>query len=245
MRRSLLDLNIAQPITDGQLRSLSMLESTDDARNTLHLYAEFLGDYGVYLRPTDKGLTVISLEYEKCCSMIGVGDRDSEIVYLRSIPPDRGMVETAYQGYIRKRNTLDRESKEEQFVLKCIRYALANGLRLPKRELCFIHQEWRISVSGKGKKIDILAIDQETRRLVIIEAKSSRSKLNHKDKDGRNALEQAQYYADIVYRYRTALYPFFQRLAAAMTAIYNGPEALSNFTLEPDHIPETEVWFPD
>ncbi|MGB5038487.1 MAG: hypothetical protein WBQ66_17900, partial [Blastocatellia bacterium] len=64
----------AAPITDGHLRTLAMLGNTDDIKRTLALYRTAL-DAEVYLRLTADGLTVMSLDVERCRSMISVGSR--------------------------------------------------------------------------------------------------------------------------------------------------------------------------
>src|SRR5690606_23133015 len=59
-------------VTAGHRTSLKMLQDVDGIRVTSDLYRELATPAGVYLRPTDGGLTVISLDPE-CAAMVGVG----------------------------------------------------------------------------------------------------------------------------------------------------------------------------
>jgi hypothetical protein len=165
-----------------------MLRQTPAVLDTLALYREIVTPAGVYLRPTARGLTVISLD-PACDSMIGVGARDSAESYLGAIPPTRGQVEHAAEGYRAKLASLSRGSAEERFALSCIRAALEERLGLQREPLIFVCQEWRI---GAGK-IDLLALEPNTGRLVVVELKSSQS-------EARAAARQAQCYADALFQ---------------------------------------------
>lgn len=60
-------------VTFGHLRSASLLEDREAASETIAAFRLALGDVPVLLRPVDAGLTVMSLDAERCESMISVG----------------------------------------------------------------------------------------------------------------------------------------------------------------------------
>lgn len=234
----------ATPVTAGHRQSLACLRDADAVRETLARYKRSLFGTHVYLRPTDAGLTVISLDAEQCPSMIGVGGRNTAEHVLATLPPSDALVRQAAAGYFLKRDGLRRRSEEERFVLRCIRHALTNALRLPGAGWAFLHQEWRFPSSDGGGKADLLAIDVPSHRLVVIECKSSERATTVPDSSGRVAAEQAAHYADLVHRHRGELYPFFNQLAAALAAVYDGRGLPESFELDPEHQPGTEVWWP-
>lgn len=129
-------------------------------------------------------------------------------------------------------------------MLRCIRQALDDGLRLPGAGWCFLHQEWRLPTSVGGGKVDLLAIDLQGRRLVVIECKSSEAATKVADRSGRDAAAQAAEYAALIHHHRAELYPFFNRLASALHAVYGGPEELRDLQLDLDRPPTTAVWWP-
>jgi len=222
-----------QAVRKGHWRALRMIEDEPSFRRTRHLYEKHLGSFGVYLRPTEKGLTVISLEYERCRGMIGVSDRNTQDEYLQVLPPTAADVRQA-RGYLRKRKSLKRESEEERFSLRCVRESLGSGLRLPKTQWHFVHQEWRFPTGGK---LDILAVDLRLGELVVIELKESLAKC-------QGATIQAEEYAALLHVHRRAFIPYFEQLARALARRYGGPEKMRVLSLQPDHRPRTEVWFP-
>lgn len=235
----------ARAVRDGHIRAVEMIEDLAAFRETVNLYERHLGASNVYFRPTDKGLTVMSLDYERCVSMIGVSGRGTGDEYLSSIPPSAEQVATAYAGYCEKRDSLQRRSEEERFALRRIHHALANRLRLPNTDWFFIHQEWRFP-SGIGVgKLDLLAVDPAQRRLVVIELKDSELKTLARGGRGRTAEEQAATYADLFVEHRIELYPFFERLAQAMAGAYDGPDSMKELELDRELRPATSVWWPN
>ena len=68
--------------------------------------------------------------------------------------------------------TTKRRSPEERYVISRIRSAVGAGLQFDKG-LLFVHQEWRFTNAGK---LDVLALDQTTGQLVVIEVKQSYAK---------------------------------------------------------------------
>jgi Holliday junction resolvase-like predicted endonuclease len=113
---------------------------------------------------------------------------------------------------------------------------------LPKLKLLFIQQEWRLAVRGK---IDILAIDANTRRLAVVEVKSSQREARAVDaKKGGDALAQAKQYAVQIHEERQALFPFFERLARALARAHDGPEWMKTVTLDPEQTPQAFVCWP-
>ena len=228
----------------GHRGALRLLQDTVAAQATLSLYQDAISA-PVYLRVTDRGLTVISLDHAQCKSMIGVGPRDKKMEYLARLPPSRDYVQQATEGYIQKRDTLARESHEEQFALECINHALQNGLKLPGSPLYFVHQEWRMPTGTGGGKLDILAVDAKANELVVVELKSSRAKTYQRDKHGRDAGEQAMHYASVVHANRGELYPFLRELVQATAEVWDGPSEMKALELAPDHAPRCEVWTPE
>jgi hypothetical protein len=232
------------PLTAGHRRNLELLCDTDAVRQTLAMYRRFLFGVEVYLRPTDAGLNVISLDAEGCASMIGVGARNTREHVLNVLPPTETFVRLAAAGYSAKRDSLMRRSAEERYVLGCILHAVTNQLRLPGSTWYFLHQEWRLPTTASSGKIDLLAVDLERRQLVVIECKHSPAAAAARDRAGRTAEQQARSYADVVYEHRSDLYPFFERLGAALAAVYDAPPALRALRLDPQHRPMTAVWWP-
>jgi len=227
-------------LTEGHRRTLELLTDAAAVQRTLEMYRDALDGVEVFLRLTDKGLTVLSLDVEGCRSMIGVGARSSDEHLLVVCPPDPGAVEQAVAGYIQKRDSLDRRSVEELFALDCIRHALADDLRLPGTNWLFIHQEWRLNLPGGSGKLDLLAVDVAARQLVIIECKASASLAS-----SQNAAAQADRYADAIWAAREELYPFLGRLLRATAAIYAPDEELAGFELDLAQRPTIAVWWPD
>jgi hypothetical protein len=235
----------ATAVTAGHERALALLQRTGDVQITLERYRSAAGT-DVYLRPTNAGLVVLSLDWEGCRSMIGVGSRDGRDHVLTSLPPDPSAVESAVTGYVEKRDSLRRASAEEQFSLRCVDHALRHRLRLPteRDDLRFLHQEWRLPQLGRGVKIDLLAFDPSARQLVVIECKDSQQTATFGDGRPLAAAEQAQQYADVVWEHRDELYSFFERLGTALGAIYDASPLDGEFTLDPTLPPRTLIWWP-
>ena len=231
-------------VKSGHWHALELLQYSAAVQNALRLYRKAI-EAPVYLRVTGRGLTVISLDHKRCMSMIGVGPRDSTMEYLTEIPVDPGYINQAVDGYIQKRDSLMRESEEEQFSLKCIDHALQNGLQLPGGDLYFIHQEWRIPTKTGSGKLDLLAVDLKAGRLAVIELKSEKRKVQQRDKYGFDAAGQARNYANVIFNHRQELYPFFQELARATAKVWGGPPAMKELELRSDHVPRCEVWTPE
>lgn len=218
------------PLTRGHWRALELLENTEAVLQTLQRYQQALGS-PVYLRPTDQGLTVISLDSAPQ-AMVGVGPRGGGCS-LSALPPSEAQVAAAVTAYREKLAGMKRRSSEERYVIGRIRSALENGLRLGNG-LRFLHQEWRFSTQGK---LDVLAIEEATGRLVVIEAKESESKALH-----AATLEQATAYESVL----TACWPeylgYFRRLATALGRIYAPTDAVPS--ISEDASLRTEVWWP-
>jgi hypothetical protein len=227
----------------GHWASLALLGDTDAVRSTLDLYRSALGT-DVYLRLTGNGLTVMSLDVERCRSMISVGPRDRRDDVLRALPPGDDRVAAAAAGYVAKRDGLGRAAVEERFALEQIAAALSDGLRLGDSGWLFLHQEWRLTLPEGPGKIDLLAFDPACRQLVVIECKASARDVPKRDRHGWPAARQADEYAAAIWRARDGLYPFFGELARAMCRVY-APGALpDSFVLDGGLRPATAVWWP-
>jgi hypothetical protein len=221
-------------VRDGHLRALAHIENTSAYRATRAMYAAHIGDAGVYLRPTDDGLTVLSLDHARCASMIGVGARGSSEHRLRTLPPSAEHAAKASLGYVVKREGLRRRSEEERFALRLMAHAFSHALHLPQFDAWFVHQEWKLP---SGDKLDILGVEPASGHLVIVEFKRS-------ERDARGARQQAEAYAHSLHAHRAALYPFFERLARALARAHDGPLVMQTVTLDPDHTPHVRVAWP-
>ena len=220
-------------LRDGHWRSLELLEDTRGVREALAAYERATG-HPVYLRPTERGLTVMSLD-PSLTAMVGVGGDSCCITSLR---PDPSAVEASTREYRTKIAAMTRDSTEERFVIAQIRRALENGMRF-RDDLLFLHQEWRFPNSGK---IDLLAIDTTHWQLVVIEAKKSEvDATRERDKKGRTASGQATEYAAQIAVHARECAPFFLRLAAALAAVYRSGEPVQ---FDPELPPRWEVWWP-
>ncbi len=221
----------------GHWRSLRLLEDAPGVRETLALYERAIG-HPVYLRPTNRGLTVMSLDPAPP-AMVGVGGSDPGACCINTVPPTPSAVEAVAGDYRAKVAGMTRTSVEENFVTARIRRALADGMKL-REDLLFLHQEWRFPSAGK---IDLLAIDTTRGQLVVIEAKGSEAKAKgDRDKKGRTASEQAAEYVAQIALHATEYAPFLKRLAAALACVYREGEAVA---FDPSSPPRWEVWWPD
>jgi len=229
-------------VTPGHLRSLALLEDSSAATATNSVFRTALG-VDVLLRPVDKGLTVMSLDLERCDSMISVGAAGGG-GSLTSLPPSLEEVAAMVDAYERKRDDLARGSGEERFSLGLIAGALADDLRLAQSSWLLVAHEWRVHLSnGSTGKIDLIGFDPATRRLVAIELKASEADTSKLDPNGWDAARQADEYADAMWRGRDELYPFFDRLLAAQAAMYLPNVGLPS--IDPSSRPTTAVWWPD
>jgi hypothetical protein len=226
----------APPIRPGHRRSIDLLENTSAVRETLAIYERLTG-HPVYLRPTNKGLTVMSLD-PSTPAMVGVGGKGD--CCINALPPTRLELDAAVRAFRIKVESMRRESIEERYVIARIRAALASRLEL-RDDLLFLHQEWRFS---SADKIDILALDLGTGGLVVIEVKDSEAAALHKrDSKGRTAVEQASEYIAQLTAHASEYVPFFQRLASAMERIYRDDRV--SMRVDPTRLPRWEVWWPD
>lgn len=232
----------ARPVRNGHEACVRRLEDAAAYRQTRAMYAEALGGVEVYLRPTDAGFTVLSLDAQSCRSMIGVGAKGTNQHTLTTLPPDPTSVKAAVAGYEQKRESLNRGSAEETYALGLIGRALSSGLALPRSSTYFVTQEWRLPSTGKT---DLIGVDPATGRLVIIELKSTEADARGSaGKKGGDAWHQARSYAAEVHAHRRELYPFFQRLARALAQNHDAPPEVCGVTLDPEHMPDACVSWP-
>jgi len=230
-------------VTPGHLRSVSMLEDTDAAAETISSFREALGGVEILLRPVDAGLTVMSLDVERCGSMISVGARGGGGT-LTSLPPSSDRITSMASAYEGKQEDLARESLEELFSLRLVASALASQLRLSAAPWLFVAHEWRVHLSNESNgKIDLLGFDPSTRRLVVIELKASAADARKLDQNGWDAATQADEYASAIWEGRSELYPFFDRLIATQAAVYAPDDQVAS--IDTSSRPTTTVWWPD
>ena len=217
-------------LTPGHWRSLEAIEDGAAVLETLRRYELALGN-PVYLRPTAKGLTVLSLDTAPP-AMVGVGAKDG--CSILALPPSEAQVADSVAAYRAKVAAMKRHSAEERYVVGCIRAAFENALQLGEG-LIFLHQEWRFTTR---EKLDLLAVDSSCGQLVVIEVKRSRAAAL----DGAT-VEQGCAYAALL----TARWPeyveYFRRLAAAWTRVYNPSGPIPAISDEVSV--RCEVWWPD
>jgi hypothetical protein len=226
----------------GHIAALEQLERHESYRDTLSAYDRHLGPRSVYLRPTNQGLVVLSLDHEACRSMIGVGAIGTSQHVVTELPPRADFVARGVEGYLEKRACAKRVSEEERFALRLISHAFSQGLRLPNSDSYFVHQEWRFSARSR---IDLLAVNPETGRLLVIELKRSCAEGKRTDtRKGGDAMAQARSYAAALHRDRTELYPYFERLARALARVHSGPPSMQSLRLDAKHVPDVQVMFP-
>jgi hypothetical protein len=226
---------IVPAVRRGHWRSVELLENTQGARDTLAMYERATG-HPVYLRPTEAGLTVMSLD-PLTTAMIGAGGNGDGCIDV--LPPTLDFVELAARAHRGGVAAMVRASAEERYVIGRIRAALARRLELDDN-LFFLHQEWRLPSSNK---IDVLALDRHTGQLVVIEVKKSKgAALRERDRKGRSAAEQAEDYVAQLTEHGAECMPFFQRLASALGRMYRpSGEALRVDMVAPARC---EVWWP-
>ncbi len=223
-------------VRPGHWRSLELLENTRGARDTLAMYERATG-HSVYLRPTQKGLTVMSLD-PATPAMVGLGGHSAPC--LDVVPPTPDSVEAAAQAYRAKLAAMLRDSAEERYVMARIRAALSQGLEL-REDLLFLHHGWRFPSAGK---IDILALDRGTGQLVVVEAKKSEAAaLRDCDHKGRTAAEQAANYVARLTAHAAECMHFFQRLASALSRIYRADGA--DLFVDTAMPARWELWWPE
>ena len=233
----------ASYVTPGHLRSVALLEDRSAAWEKISRFRAALGGVAVLLRPIDAGLTVMSLDVERCRSMISVGAK-AKGGLLRTLPPSSEQIALMVSAYERKRDELARASPEELFSLSLITSSVAGDLWLGSTRWIFVAHEWRLPLStGSTGKIDLLGFDPVMRRLVVIELKASKAHTAKIDANGWDAARQADEYADAIWQGRDELYPFFDRLIAAQAQIYLDRTELP--TIDPATRPATAVWWPD
>jgi hypothetical protein len=226
----------ASLLRSGHWRSLELLENTEAVLDTLARYEQALG-HPVYLRPTAKGLTVMSLD-PSTPAMVGVGGAGD--CCISGLPPSEDSVASAVRAYRVKTAAMVRDSAEERYVIARIRAALADGLML-EDGLLFLHQEWRFP---NQEKLDVLALDSSSGHLVVIEAKSTRNAaLHERDAKGRTAAAQAASYAARLLAHSLECTPFFQRLAIALCRIYS--PAQQSVQIEASALPTIKLWWPE
>lgn len=210
----------AGPVTPGHIASVTWMAS-DEFREIHEAYESVAGPGGVYFRPTDDGIKVIAL-LDEAPAYVGVrskrGVKDHTLSeYLRA--PSREDIERIWAGFLEYLPTICRKSTEERGVIRFIREALRDGLRLPKMggDWLFLNQEWRWGVRAKS---DVLAVHGPTGRLGIIEFKSS-----GEGEAVRRAIEEAKEYAGYWVQDSEALAPFFTEVLRVNASLYGNREA--------------------
>lgn len=214
----------------GHWRSLELLENTPAVRDTLAAYARAIS-HPVYLRPTKKGLTVMSLD-AATPAMVGIGGMND--CCISALPPAQSALEGAAHAYQAKLASMKRRSVEERYVLARVRAALENRLELGD-DLLFLHQEWRFSSS---RKIDILALDRRAEQLVVIEAKKSEAAAFQP-----GTAKQAARYVEQLAAHDAECIPYFERLASALARAYCGDGNELRVSIR--RPPRWEIWWPE
>ena len=218
---------VGKTVKEGHWHSLSLLEQVAAVHSTRDLYRQVDGRE-IYLRPTDSGLTVLPLDPE-APKFVGAG-------HLGSLPPTEEKVTRNWADYERKLSTA-RQKPEERFSLRLVGSALADGLRLPDSDLLFLTQEWRFPTWAGGKRLDILAVEPDTGRLVIIELKQRLA-------DIVGAADQCRHYVRLLTTALPELGPFLGRLFSAMRGLYADEGREGDVLVDLTLPPRAEVWSP-
>lgn len=217
---------VSTPVTKGHRASLKLLQNVDGVRETLEMYEEAISGDGVYLRPTDAGLTVLVLD-ARAPKFISAGS-------IKTTPPTTDRVA---KGAAKYRGDLEGSKKpEEKFSLKLLRSAFANGLRLPDSDLCFFSHEWRFVLGKSFGKSDLLAVDMNDGRLVVVELKYG--------KPLESGFAQAKDYIGCL-KQSPKLLEFFADLFEAMKAIYAPVGVFDGVCVDQNLSPRAEVWSPE
>ena len=240
-KNRLLDARQGQRIIrNGHWKALENLQDGKAYRETRELYREELGGIDVFLCPAEKGLTVVSLDFENCPSRIGVGADNTNQCTLNKIPPDPKTVRHAVKGYETKRASMMRASGEERHGLRLIADALSNGLVLGPGHV--VTMEWRLP---SRQRVDLLCANPKQECLVVIELKQSEAMARKVErKKGGNAWDQAQNYADEIYEHRQELYPFFEQLGRTLAQNHSAVTDLRNLNLDINTRPRALVSWP-
>ena len=222
------------PLTRGHTESVRLLEQSVAVAETRALYREALG-HDVYFRPTGAGLSVLALD-PTAPAMVGIG-------LLKQLLPSRTLLEQHLATYRGKRSRMTRSSAEERLSLHYVNVALGNGLALPVAgDLIFVCQEWAFPLDPTGsRKLDLLALDMPSRRLVVIELKSGTTSAGR----GGTPQHQAAEYARLLHDGRQFFTPFFERICAAMACAYDGPVLLKGLAIDDSRPPGSLVLHAD
>jgi hypothetical protein len=172
---------------------------------------------GVYFRPTDKGVTVCSLDASGQKPLIGVG-RDPNLSCWSSSAQVAQQMSERIQA-LKEKQANASASREKQFEALLIRQAQGDHLRLPgfPERLRFIHSQWRMdrAAGGTAQLTDLIAVDLPSGRMVLIELKAA---------PDYSAVQQVQQYLAYFQDHGDELKPFFARVARVMGALYGSVE---------------------
>ena len=207
------------PIKPGHERALEWFSSNsfEEIKNN---YARVFGENRVYFRVTEKGVTVVSLDHDVPCF---IGVRPAHKNAACYISTGESVKSLEYYADLKRsfedfKRSVKRKSSEECAVVNVIQSALDNGLLIPEMNSYFLNNEWRfLDSTGKGKKTDLLAVNIQTRSLVIIEFKGNKGKLNQ-------AKTQVREYADHYLRHQKEYDVFFEEQFRATYRLYGCSE---------------------
>jgi len=165
---------------------------------------------GTYFRLVEAGFQPVDLDQLSDKPLIGVGGLFPPTASVEQLSNE---LDSRVEVLLAKRSTAAR-SEEKQIEAKITRWALSAGLGFPGRfpeTLRFIASQWRIDIAGRAKVVDVVAVDRETSKLVVIELKT---------KPDKKAKVQASEYAAHIRANAEAYTPFFSSMAAAMAELY-------------------------
>lgn len=171
---------------------------------------------GAYFRPLEPGVRVVDLHPESPKPRIPVEPgslikRGTTAAQLAATMPER-------VDYLRKtRDEQAKPSREHRFEARLIRHAQATALRLPRPfppALRFLYSQWRVDRPGGKKRqdfADLVAVDIERERLVVVELKVGPS---------QSAAAQVSAYAHHFREHSQTLVPLFAEIATMMGELY-------------------------
>lgn len=208
MRANRLPPELPNPIREGHRRALQAMRSPEFAA-IVKAFARVPEIGGTYFRLVEKGFQPVDLNADSAKPLIGVGasfSPSATLAQLEAELPER------VADLLSKRRAAA-ASPEKEIEAAVIRHALACHLRLDGLDanLRFVAGQWRMALGATGEVLDLLAVDVETRGLVVIEIKSKRD---------QGAVTQASRYAAILRQHDPTTRPFFQHLGAAMAQLY-------------------------
>jgi hypothetical protein len=225
------------PPRAGHVRAVAYMR-TPEFRHIVSLLDAHRDTGAVYFRPIDRGVCAVDLHPASAKPRIGLG-KDPVIRCGWTTEDLEPFLASRIAQLIDARERQTCGSAENRLEARLISAALRAGLTIPgfPPDLRFIHSQWRLDLvdeAGQAARrfTDLIAIDLNSRRLVIIELKAFRD---------RSAGGQAARYREAFETNAEQLLPFFESVAQMMGELYGCPE-LSRLQLAHEAIDALVAW---